>query len=59
MLLAVRVPESARKVPESERGTLAPAQTMEVFTFRENSIVVTIPLQRIKKIGNKVGNKKD
>ena len=29
----------------------------EAFTFRENSIVVTIPLHRIKKIGNKVGNK--
>ena len=29
----------------------------EVFTFRENSIVVTIPLQRIKKIGKKVGDK--
>ena len=35
----------------------------EAFTFRENSIVVTIPLQRIKKVGKKVGkkveNKKD
>ena len=30
----------------------------EAFTFRENSIVVTIPLHRIKKIGNKVENKK-
>ena len=30
----------------------------EAFTFRENSIVVTIPLHRIKKVGNKVGNKK-
>ena len=29
----------------------------EAFTFRENSIVVTIPLHRIKRIGNKVGNK--
>ena len=29
----------------------------EVFIFRENSIVVTIPLQRIKKVGKKVGNK--
>lgn len=28
----------------------------EPFTFRENSIVVTIPLQRIKKVGDKVGN---
>ena len=27
------------------------------FTFRENSIVVTIPFQRIKKYGNKVGKK--
>ena len=27
------------------------------FTFRENSIVVTIPLQRIKKVRNKVGKK--
>lgn len=31
---------------------------MEVFTFREKSIVVTIPFQRIKKVGDKVGNKK-
>ena len=30
----------------------------DAFTFRENSIVVTIPLHRIKKVGNKVGNKK-
>ena len=30
----------------------------EAFTFRENSIVVTIPLHRIKKVGNKVENKK-
>lgn len=30
----------------------------EAFTFRENSIVVTIPLHHIKKVGNKVGNKK-
>ena len=30
----------------------------EAFTFRENSIVVTIPLQRIKRTGKKVGNKK-
>lgn len=30
----------------------------EAFTFRENSIVVTIPLHRIKRVGNKVGNKK-
>lgn len=30
----------------------------EAFTFRENSIVVTIPLHRIKEVGNKVGNKK-
>ena len=29
----------------------------EAFTFRENSIVVTIPFQRIKKYGNKVGKK--
>ena len=29
----------------------------EAFTFRENSIVVTIPFQRIKKVGNKVGKK--
>ena len=29
----------------------------EAFTFRENSIVVTIPLHRIKKLGNKVGKK--
>ncbi len=30
----------------------------EAFTFRENSIVVTIPLQKIKKVGKIVGNKK-
>ena len=29
----------------------------EAFTFRDNSIVVTIPLQRIKKVGKKVGDK--
>ena len=29
----------------------------EAFTFRENSIVVIIPLQRIKKVGKKVGDK--
>ena len=29
----------------------------EAFTFRENSIVVTIPFERISKVGNKVGNK--
>jgi len=29
----------------------------KAFTFRENSIVVTIPLQRIKKVGNRVGKK--
>lgn len=27
------------------------------FTFRENSIVVTIPLQRIKKLGIRLGKK--
>ena len=25
------------------------------FTFRENSIVVTIPLEKIKKVGKKLG----
>ncbi len=30
----------------------------KAFVFRENSIVVTIPLKKIKKVGNKVGNKK-
>ena len=29
----------------------------EAFTFIENSIVVTIPLQKIKKVGKKVGDK--
>ena len=29
----------------------------EEFTFRENSIVVTILLQRIKKVGDKIGEK--
>ena len=27
----------------------------EAFTFRENSIVVTIPLHRIKRLGIKLG----
>ena len=31
----------------------------EAFTFRENSVVVTIPHQKIKKIGKKVGIKKE
>ena len=31
----------------------------EAFTFRENSIVVTIPFERIGKVGNKVDNKVD
>ncbi|MCM1427915.1 MAG: winged helix-turn-helix transcriptional regulator, partial [Eubacterium sp.] len=30
----------------------------EAFVFRENSIVVTIPLKKIREVGNKVGNKK-
>ena len=30
----------------------------DAFSFRENSIVVTIPFERINKVGNKVGNKK-
>ena len=30
----------------------------DAFSFRENSIVVTIPFDRIQKVGNKVGNKK-
>lgn len=30
----------------------------EAFAFRENSIVVTIPLKKIKKASNKVGDKK-
>ena len=29
----------------------------EAFAFRENSIVVTIPLKKIRKVGNKLGNK--
>lgn len=37
------------------RRILPPAQTMEAFTFRENLIVVTIPLHRIEKVGNKNG----
>ena len=28
----------------------------DAFSFRENSIVVTIPFERINKVGNKVGN---
>lgn len=31
----------------------------DAFTFRDNSIVVTIPFNRIKKVGNKVGYKKE
>ena len=30
----------------------------DAFSFRENSIVVTIPFDRIQNVGNKVGNKK-
>jgi len=30
----------------------------DAFTFRENSIVVTIPFDRVDEVGNKVGNKK-
>lgn len=29
----------------------------DAFLFRENSIVVTIPFERINKVGNKVGKK--
>ena len=29
----------------------------DAFSFRENSIVVTIPFERINKVGNKVGKK--
>ena len=29
----------------------------DAFSFRKNSIVVTIPFERINKVGNKVGNK--
>ena len=29
----------------------------EAFSFRENSIVVTIPFERVNKVGNKVGKK--
>ena len=45
---------------KSDRGVPKIIETYgrEAFTFRENSIVVTIPLHRIKKIGNKVENKK-
>lgn len=31
----------------------------DAFTFRENSIVVTIPFERVNEVGNKVGNKKN
>lgn len=30
----------------------------DAFSFRENSIVVTLPFDRIQNVGNKVGNKK-
>lgn len=30
----------------------------DAFSFRENSIVVTIPFERINKVGKKVGDKK-
>lgn len=29
----------------------------DAFTFRENSIVVTIPFQKVERVENKVGNK--
>ena len=44
--------KSGRSVPK-----IIETYGREAFTFRENSIVVTIPLHRIKKVGNKVGNK--
>ena len=42
--------KSGRGVPE-----IIEAYGREVFTFRENSIVVTIPLHRIKRLGIKLG----
>ena len=38
----------------SDRASL---QDKDAFSFRENSIVVTIPFERINKVGNKVGKK--
>lgn len=44
---------------KSGRGVLKIIETYGkgAFTFRENSIVVTIPFQRIKKVRNRVGKK--
>ena len=42
--------KSGRGVPE-----IIEVYGRKVFTFRENSIVVTIPLHRIKRLGIKLG----
>lgn len=46
---------------KKEAGTALPKITemygKDAFSFRENSIVVTIPFERINKVGNKVGKK--
>ena len=57
--LGESVPVNEKLSEKSGRGVPKIIETYgrEAFTFRENSIVVTIPLHRIKKIGNKVGNK--
>ncbi len=44
--------KSGRGVPE-----ITEIYGKEAFAFRENSIVVTIPLKKIRKVGNKLGNK--
>lgn len=45
--------KSGRGVPK-----ITESYGKEAFVFWENSIVVTIPLKKIRKVGNKVGNKK-
>ena len=45
--------KSGRGVPK-----ITEMYVKDAFSFRENSIVVTIPFERINKVGNKVGDKK-
>lgn len=45
--------KSGRGVPE-----ITEMYGKDAFSFRENSIVVTIPFERINKVGKKVGDKK-
>lgn len=44
--------KSSRGVPK-----IVETYTRNAFQFRDNSIVVTIPFNSIKKVGDKIGNK--